>query len=659
MNQLKTNFMTIFTPKKTLTLPQAILLLSLIAIIFWTLLRIGLWLTTEQEIEISEFAKVLSLGLWFDFGTLAYLLAPILFASAVMPNPVFKSKIGKRICWSFVWIVFAALLFDMVAEVIFWQEFTTRFNFIAVDYLIYTHEVLGNIQESYPVTWILAGIALVTSLGILFLRHRYTFMPPSYNWRKRVALAFSAFLLPLLSFYLVNLDQAQVKGNVIASEIASNGLFSLAAAMRRNDLDYERFYQTIPQAEADHILASLGVARFPLSHLVNEKDKSLYQHRGEHNAIEMGPFTRQPKNIVLITVESLSAEYLGVYGGKGGLTPELDKIASKSLMFDRLYATGTRTVRGLEALSLGTPPVPGQAIVHRPNNEHLATIGEFLEAQGFYSSFIYGGYGYFDNMNAYFRSNDYHVIDRTDFKKNNIASENIWGVADESLFDHALTTLDKNATEGKHFFSHLMTTSNHRPYTFPEGRIDQPQGHRPAAIKYTDYAIGRFLKQAETKPWFKDTLFVIVADHCASVAGKSKLPVAKYHIPMFFYAPDMLKPGHYSRMASQIDLAPTLLDLLGAKGEEHFFGQSLFKSENLPARAFISNYQELGYYKDDTLIVLSPKHKTEAFRISPDTFEAKPTVMNERLKQEAIAYYQTASVGYKKAALKEHADDHI
>ena len=151
------------------------------------------------------------------------------------------------------------------------------------------------------------------------------------------------------------------------------------------------------------------------------------------------------------------------------------------------------------------------------------------------------------------------------------------------------------------------------------------------------------------------TLFVIVADHCSSAAGKTNLPVEKYHIPLFFYAPDLLPPGHYSRTVSQIDIAPTLLDILGAKGSQHFFGQSLFKAERekMPERAFISNYQELGYYKNNTLTVLSPKQKAEAYQVDPVTLESTPAPLNETLLNEAIAYYQTAARAYKNGDLNE------
>jgi len=312
----------------------------------------------------------------------------------------------------------------------------------------------------------------------------------------------------------------------------------------------------------------------------------------------------------------------------------------------------------LDALSIAIPPIPGQAIVHRPDSDHLATLGEFLEAQQYSTFFIYGGYGVFDSMNAYFRGNDYKVVDRTDFDKSTIQAENVWGVDDESLFNNSLKMIDSNVKPSVPFFAHIMTTSNHRPFTFPEGKIDLPQGSRAGAVKYSDYAIGQFIENAKTKPWFKNTLFVIVADHCSSAAGKTKLPVDKYHIPLFFYAPDLLPAGHYSRMVSQIDIAPTLLDVMGVKGSQHFFGQSMFEAQRkkVPSRAFISNYQELGYYKNDTLIVLSPKQKAEAYQVDPVTLESMPAPMDKVLLNEAIAYYQTAARAYKHGELKEGAN---
>jgi phosphoglycerol transferase MdoB-like AlkP superfamily enzyme len=633
--------------KQPYSIPFSVLLAGC-ALMLWLMLRVILWVNTgPSQMSLVQASKAFGLGLWFDIGTLAFIAVPFLAMSAFYPNRWRSSPVARKFYWVAAWLVLAILMFGVVSEIVFWEEFSTRFNFIAVDYLIYTNEVIGNILESYPVGLMVAGIVLAALAAVALLSRYIRPAQSPLSLRQRASMLLLACILPASSWFLVDVDQMLVTGNAYADEMAGNGLFTLAAAMRRNELDYDRFYKTIPQERADNILASVGVSRTPLSQAIVPKED-------EHEPEELGPFRRNPRNVVLISVESLSARYLGAYGNNKGLTPNLDRLATEGLKFERVFATGTRTVRGLDALSLGAPPIPGQAIIRRQHNEHLATIGEMLEQQGYATFFFYGGYGYFDNMNAYFRANDYRVVDRTDFPEKSVVFENIWGVADEVLFDNTLPALDATARNGLPFFAQIMTTSNHRPYTYPDGRIDIPSpGGRSGAVKYTDYAIGRFIEQAKTKPWFKDTLFVIVADHCASVAGKTKLPMDRYHIPLIFYAPDMLKPGVYKRMASQIDIAPTLLDLLGKKGDDHFFGQSMFEAAELPERVFISNYQQLGYYKDGVLTVLSPKQHVEAFRIDPRTYASTFTAVDESQANEAIAFYQTASRAFKHGSMHE------
>ena len=155
-----------------------------------------------------------------------------------------------------------------------------------------------------------------------------------------------------------------------------------------------------------------------------------------------------------------------------------------------------------------------------------------------------------------------------------------------------------------------------------------------------------------TKPWFDDTLFVFVADHCAAVAGKTALPVAGYRIPLIFWAPKLVQPAVYEPVASQIDLPPTLLDVLRVDGDDHFFGRSVMERPVGPARAFISNYQSLGYYRDNRLVVLSPGRRIDMYAVDPRTFESTRTAPEQRLVDEAIAYYQTASRAFRQGALK-------
>jgi phosphoglycerol transferase MdoB-like AlkP superfamily enzyme len=342
-----------------------------------------------------------------------------------------------------------------------------------------------------------------------------------------------------------------------------------------------------------------------------------------------------------------------MFGNTENITPHLDSLAQHSLVFTNLYATGTRTVRGLEALSLCVPPTPGQSIVRRPNNDNLFSLGKVFNEKGYESKYIYGGYGYFDNMNGFFSANNYTVVDRSALKPEEIDYENIWGVADENLFTLALREIDNTVSTGKPVFAQVMTVSNHRPYTYPDGRIDIPSHTgREGAVKYTDYSINKFLKEARHKSWFDNTVFVIVADHCASSAGKTELPVNKYHIPMMIYSPVNIQPGKMERLMSQIDMGPTLLGLLNFSYISKFYGYDIFKLEPGRERIFISTYQNLGFIRHDKMVQLDPQRKVNTY--APNFIDGSLTKIenDQGLTEEAIAWYQAASYAFKNGLMK-------
>ncbi|MFZ5510280.1 MAG: LTA synthase family protein [Pseudomonadota bacterium] len=610
-------------------------LAAALACAVFALTRLALLVQAWSEADRAPQALLLTFlgGFLVDALVSGALAAPFLMLQALMPRrwqtsrPVYGITLGLLALYLF------SLLFFAVAEGVFWREFGTRFNFIAVDYLVYTHEVIGNIRESYPLGPLVAAIAAAAAGGAWLLRRRLRAAAAAPACGVRALLpGLAALCLPFAGLAL--LDPPQPAANAYNRELADNGWRSLASALRQNKLDYQRFYATLPVAEVEALLQRLTHHGTPLAAPPAPLQR----------VIAAAPGARRP-NVVLITVESLSAEFLGAFGDRRGLTPNLDQLAAQGLLFTRLYAIGTRTVRGLEALSAALPPTPGQSLVKRPDNGNLNTLGSVLAQQGYRPYFIYGGYGYFDNMNAYFGANGYHVVDRTDFPKESVQFENIWGVADEHLFDQVLATLDRETAAGAPVFAHVMTTSNHRPFTYPDGRIDIPSpGGREGGVKYTDYAIGRFMEAARRRPWFPDTLFVVVADHCASSAGKTRLPVPRYHIPAIVYAPHMISPRRVDRLASQIDLAPTLLALLGIDDGGRFLGRDILTTPAAEERAFLSNYQELGYLKDGVLTVLSPRRQVSAYRVREDREEATPIALVEQLRREAIAYFQGAAL---------------
>jgi len=346
-------------------------------------------------------------------------------------------------------------------------------------------------------------------------------------------------------------------------------------------------------------------------------------------------------NVVFITVESLSASFMETFGNTEHLTPNLDALAQKSMLFTQLYATGNRTVRGLEAITLSLPPTPGYSVVKRPNNENLFSLGSVLKEKGYDSKFLYGGYGYFDNMNYFFGNNGFKIVDRTEFAENEIDFANIWGVSDGSLYGKALQEADKSYQKGKPFFQFVMTTSNHRPYTYPEGLIDiPPKTGRAGGVKYTDYAIGKFINEAEKKPWFTDTLFVIIADHCAGGRGLTSLPLQNYHIPAMIYAPEIIKPLKVDRVASQIDIVPTLLGILNVSYFSKFMGKDILKMKQEEERLVMGTYENLGYYRGGVLVTLSPLGKVQYERVELKDYSVQKIEEVPKILKEAISYYQ-------------------
>jgi phosphoglycerol transferase MdoB-like AlkP superfamily enzyme len=489
------------------------------------------------------------------------------------------------------------------------------------------------------------GLFFLSFLIIYLLRpaiKRATINTPKFKFRTRWFIPYALVLLAI--YFLINNRLRQFSENTYVNELAGNGLYELFAAYFNNELDYQQFYQKIPNEEAFRNIRKQ--IKTKESEFVNNDPFSIERKiKGTGAELKM--------NVILISVESLSADFLASFGNAQNITPNLDSLAKHSLFFTNLYATGTRTVRGLEALSICTPPTPGQSIVRRPDNEELFSMGRVFESKGYQSKFIYGGYGYFDNMGYFFAHNRYEVDDRDKIAKKDIDYENIWGVADENLFTLATREIEKTVKTGKPVFAHVMTTSNHRPYTYPEGRIDIPSHtNREGAVKYTDYAIGQFVRNASKKPWFKNTVFVIVADHCASSAGKTDLPVNKYHIPLLIYSPGFIHPGKMERLMSQIDLGPTILGLLNFSYTSKFFGYDIFKLESGRERAFISTYQNLGYLRNDTLIVLKPQRVTGTFIPNYLDGAVKYTPENKNLTNEAITWYQTASYQFKHKMMK-------
>lgn len=541
-----------------------------------------------------------------------------------------------------VFIFTLVIIQNAISEFFFWNEFGVRYNFIAVDYLVYTNEVIKNIMESYPVVPLFTGVGVVTLIITYFIVKRSKpFLDNLPSFAEKIkALGIYIALFIGATFLIPVLAKQETSHNVFANELQANGMYRFYLAFRNSELDYHKFYKTIPETEAFTLLQKQIPAISP-----DFSARTIQSTNPEMH-----------KNVMLITIESLSADFLKAYGNEQNITPFLDSLALQSLQFSNVYAVGNRTVRGLESVTLCLPPTAGESVVKRKDNKNKFSTASIFKKKEYQVKYLYGGDAYFDNMEDFFGGNGYGIVDKKTLKPEEITFSNVWGVCDEDMAKKAINVMNEQAKTGKPFFNHWMTVSNHRPYTYPEGKIDIDSHAklREGGVKYTDYALKQFFAMAQKQTWFQNTVFLIVADHCASSSGHVQLPLEKYRIPAMMYAPGFIKPSVCNKLVSQIDLMPTLFGLLNFNYQTKFFGQDVLKDDYKP-RALIATYQDLGLLKDNVLTILSPKQKVKQFQLKlqpkgtiPTDFqiyyEQTPLVKQRNdLVNETVSYYQTAS----------------
>jgi phosphoglycerol transferase MdoB-like AlkP superfamily enzyme len=577
------------------------------------LVRLGLWIVfrADSRMHVSGLLTAVGVGACNDLIEFLYLALPITIILVLVRQRFLGRRSGTILVGILLYVALCVFIFTAIAEVLFWEEFECRFNLIAVDYLIYPTEVVGNIRESYPMMPILVGI--VALAGAVWwpmfrsIRRQLSLLEvPSVARRSRGALVHVGAVTALA--FSLNAETLTVSTNRAVNELSKNGSATFFRAFLTQGIDYNQFYSTMPLPKAYETVRryyeGMGEA-YPSS------DPTSLLRSHQSNPKGLGKM-----NVVILVQESLGAQFVGAYGSSKNLTPFLDSLSKESLMFSNAYATGTRTVRGLEAMSASFPPIPSESIVKRPGSDNISTMGSVMRSHGYHTSFLYGGYGAFDNMNAYFGSNGFSLSDRLDIKNPNFG--NIWGVSDEDLYRHAIAYFDDLHVSGRGpFFSYVLSTSNHKPFTFPPGipGVAEKGGGRDAGVRYADYAIGKFIEVAKTKPWFSNTIVVVIADHDSRFYGRAYIPVERYRIPALLYAPGKIAPQVVPKMFSSMDLGPTILGILGLSYEAPFYGVDVL-SDRVPANkpVMFSHNHNIAIYAEGNLTVLGLQKEVRSFR---------------------------------------------
>jgi len=616
---------------------------------FWFLSLLGVWFVLRVVLLLAFKPPALPAvdvllaflsGLHRDLFAALAETVPLLFWMLIVPDRRFGALWHRVLflggCFVF-WFVQVFLLF---VEFFFFDEFKSRFNTVAVDYLLYPREVFINIWESYHVGVILV-VCLVLSLGWLFAASRLfgQMWERPFSAKSRLLHLVAAIALVALLAPSVNLKGAHVGNDRTLNEVANNGAISFLAAAWTHNLDYGAFYKTLPADEAYQ----------RTRRLLAERNTQFVADGQSIRRRVAGDPARPRLNVVIFLEESLGSEFWGCLGRKNTLTPEMDKLAAEEgMLFTNIYASGNRTVRGFEGVLSSFPPLPGESIVKRDRSDNVETIARVLKRDGYASVFLYGGRGLFDGMRSFAVRNGYdRFVEQKHFAHPTFTT--IWGVCDEDLFLRAVEEFHELAKTGQPFCGTVLSVSNHKPYVYPTGKIpeDPAKRRREYAVKYSDYALGRFFEAAKKEAFWTNTVFVVVADHGARVYGKQSIPIHSYEIPLLIAGPAVVKsPSRVAQMGCSLDVPTTVLGLVGRPYETLFFGRDLLQSRPVEGRAFLNHNRDIGMLAHDRLVVLGLRQTVEFYQGDPKVVDMsllpQPTDADREIEQDAIAIYQVA-----------------
>ena len=603
-----------------------LLTVSRLLLMGWQFDRIG---------GLENALTILLFGLRFDLIVICMLWFIPALLLLMLPNNQALSSLQSGL--SRLWFTMTTLIivFLEISTPAFIDQYDTRPNRIFFEYLETPVEVLKTSVYEYPWHFVVATIVM----GLL-IRYLLAFNRRIYAGLKPWPLLSRIALLPVLILLLAigarssfdhrpaNPSTAAFSNDQLVNKLGLSSIYTVLTAaynLRHEDsgsavygeMEVEKMVGMVRQQSL------IEAASFV-------EDSTSTWHTQSVLAKPRAP------NLVIILEESLGAGFVGKLGGVG-VTPELDKLSDEGMWFTQLYATGTRSARGIEAVITGFPPSPSRSVLKLGlAQQKFVTLASILKQQNYATQFIYGGESHFDNMAGFFLANGFdRVTDQNDYS--NEKFRGTWGVSDEDLLQRVDDEL-RDAPDKPQFIL-AFSSSNHSPFEFPDDSIalhDADKHTVNNAVKYADYAIGQFFRQAKTREYWDNTYFLVVADHDTRVFGASLVPVNKFHIPGLIIGPGV-EAQHYNKVASQIDLAPTLLGMMGISSQHPMIGHDL---RNLPesflGRAIMQYDNNHAYMQGRDVVVHAPEKAAKQFSYRNKELQAE--ALDEGLAETARAH---------------------
>ena len=617
---------------------RAPLSVALAVVGVFTFLRLAmLWTFADDATwRIGTIARVMWVGFRFDLLVgLCFVMWQAMHLVIVPPTRLLKPiSLWCLECeWLIGWMVLPLLC---ISEWLFFDEFQSRLNYIAFEYLVYPTEVCCNIWQSYSVVPYLALVAAFGGSAYLLTRNnlrRWLEVPVTRRYRCGVLLGMLAAIAGLTA--TTNMESRACCRDRVAVECAGNGLYTFAYYAWTCRFDFDQNYLTVGDDEARGRVC-----------------RQVIQPADSHNERSTNPVDRivatgQPRrdwNVVLVLEESFGSDFVGVLGDPRGLTPEFDKLSRKGKLFDQFYATGNRTARALEAVLTSMPPIPTESILKREHSQRVFTLANVLAERGYERLFMTAGRGRFDGVKSFMKANGFNEFrEQSDYR--DPIFDNAWGVSDEDLFREALRELDTLHAGDAPFFATLLTVSNHRPFTFPAGRIPSEAQTRENAIRYADWALGQFLREAAAHDFYRDTLFVVMGDHGARVYGSQAFPIKSYRVPVLLISPDEADAGtRCHTLACSLDIAPTILGRLGGEYRSVFFGRDILTTPANEGRAIMQHNHDVAFLDaEGNFGLLGYNRSAELWHFDRDQFQLRRTRnVKSNLLKDTAALFQTA-----------------
>ncbi|MFK7731113.1 MAG: LTA synthase family protein [Pseudomonadales bacterium] len=575
------------------------------------LLRVWMWWYEKPSgvfKEIAEVVQAMAIGLINDSMLFIVFLAALVLTALIKPV-LARLLLAISIL---LWILF------VIVDVFFWIDFDGRADRLVFHYLAFPVEVLVFLEDQFALSLLILPLLLLVYLVyrqmLPSLKALQTTIAPSKG-----AWAVSAICV-LGGLIQWQLEPLMPWPSRHLNDLGSNGMQKVFHAGLIDETQWEGVYAS-PASTARHSLTEVAVTR-------------------HSNAGKTAP----AKHVLLIIEESLAGPNWWNEQRRARYMPHFDRWRKKGIYLSHVMATGTRTTRGVEAILHGVPPLPGIALNQRDGFEKLSSLPRELQNAGFKTSFVYGGWPGFSNFKPYWSNIGFDTVyTRDDFSDKWF--ETSWGVADEILFDRVLTEMDEKTQAHERVFVSTLTVSNHRPYDFPDERIEYPADERKQeyAVAYADWALGQFLDKAQQKPWFKDTLIIITPDHGPNPQGDSLIPIDSYRLPAIMLVPG-LSPSERQGVGSLMDIPMTVVSTLGLQNTEGFIGRNLLE-ENVSGVAPVEHDYLLGLYDGHSLTVLRRNERVAAWQRGLHG-ELVPAQPQEQMSNAALSLFRYAHERY-------------